>query len=429
MGNGCSQPENDPNYANVCSTSIDEQYTIPGLCGDGNECRYIGDEWTDAGTIVDEEQCPCYGRKVVCQRTSFDADQRQCCLQDFSGTQNRNNCFVGDTTCAPENRGPTQIGCRTLFSDTCGQTATPIDSVYMQYWDTPDEYCEKTLSGNVQNQNGILNPEGIRWSQSQMSNVLNAYFDNVGGIQPPGREGSFQNELYAICMKYPSACDIGLKQVCGNYTRLDAEANVNIGRFCGCHLNSTAYTQYEDQFGIPFNCDPVCSRLDTIPSVNNDYTTSLCEGAICIIDDITLSLVDSSVSGDVNFYQACGGCTGSESCTCIISGVDIIAVESGLGGVNLEQVCGSEPKCYTADTEDPTGPAIPVSCETGEIVPETPSEEESNPDYNKLQLIVIIIAGFLLIVAIVVVIIIVVYTKKQKVLYELPSGTLTDFIE
>ena len=103
---------------------------------------------------------------------------------------------------------------------------------------------------------------------------------------------------------------------------------------------------------------PYCNRAGTIPAVGPDGVTPLtCTNNICLIDDVTINLINSSVSGNLAFDQVCGGCGSSSpgvtsSCSCIIQGDSITAVNSQINGnISLNQSCtGSVIQCVTTDT-------------------------------------------------------------------------------
>ena len=112
-----------------------------------------------------------------------------------------------------------------------------------------------------------------------------------------------------------------------------------VRKTCGCHLSQSQYTSDIRA------CDTICSGYDTIKY----YGQSTCQASVCVIDNFTLIAKGSSV-GDITFTQACPFCSGSSSCKCIIGDINIIAQDSRMGALQLEQNCGGGVECY-ADIE------------------------------------------------------------------------------
>lgn len=245
---------------------------------------------------------------------------------------------------------------RSEFHDKC--VLTPD---YYATW-TYNNLCETTLRENIYNQNGTINLEGMNWAQGEMQTVIS---NTLSTIQPIGSADPFQGYLYNICMEMPQACELGLNSVCSKYTRDSTATNSLIVDFCGCHMTSSTYAKY-NAYSLGKECDPLCARQLTIPYVLPNGIVKTCANTICIIDGITLDLTNSSV-GDINFYQACGACTGAEFCKCTITDVSIQQVESELGDINLGEYCTGSLSCYR-QTE--TGSAIEVDCSTNEAIEE-----------------------------------------------------------
>ena len=285
--------------------------------------------------------------------------------------------------------------------------------VYYNVWNSSDDFCAKTLKGNVYLPSGEINPEGTEWAQDAMSTVINRYFNAQGGIKPVGSVDRFQEYLHQLCLDVPQACNEGLNTLCAKYTRESASGNGNIADFCGCHMIPSTYAVYANQYAIGKECDPLCARTTTVPFTNADGIVQDCKSNICIIDDVTLNLTNTSV-GDINFKQACGGCTGTASCQCSISGLSLTTAEAELGNIDLEQYCQSGVTCYRANPTDPNLPAVEVDCDLPDDYVPPPPEENPEPISEEIRLaLIIILAVFFGIVVILSLILILVATKKS----------------
>jgi hypothetical protein len=148
-------------------------------------------------------------------------------------------------------------------------------------------------------------------------------------------------------------CREPLLNLCGQYSKSDL-FNPIIERFCGCYLSADNYDQT-----LPRPCDRVCGNSQPIPyyesSSQLNYQT--CNTSVCLIDNFTLISIGSSVD-NITFTQACPNCT-ITGCRCIISDINLIASDSRLGGLNIEQDCEQGTTCY----ESSSGIAQEVPCE------------------------------------------------------------------
>lgn len=359
-----------PDYTSICvpDDRIGYKYVIPGYCGTWEEgqdiCREnLGPEWAlySTGSCCDRDS-----RKYVeCYRESFNGDPRQCCINNYNENEIFNNCFTDTpfkSTCDPKYRSGNSSSCKSIFEDDCVQNNGDVE--YYRAWND-SQFCKGMVAVNTQN------PEDLPWIRDRMRAIFRNYFKN--GIQGAGLAGSFQSTLYSVCSQYPSACSEALIEECSKYNRESASGNREIVNFCGCHLPNSEYAIYENLYGIPKNCDPLCSRYGTIQETAlSNGNEIICNGNLCIIDDVTITLTNST-NGNINFTQACGGCNGTTRCSCSISGVDITVVESTMGDINLRQFCRGGVNCYEID-ESGNNKKIPCS-ESDEYIP-TPEESE-----------------------------------------------------
>jgi len=299
---------------------------------------------------------------------------------------------------------PRSAGCRELFHQEC------VNIGVVRYYDTwnDDPFCSSVIEDNIYNDNGTINVDGMKWAQSQMDELFYNYLTEYGAnpegkLQPLGRAEPFQDYLYGLCMDLPQACETALNRWCSEYDRTTVGPLAN---FCGCHLLPFVYAPYSNQYAIEKDCDPLCARLTTIPYVNENGIIQICHSNICIIDDVTLTLVDTDV-GDINFIQACGGCTGTATCRCSISDVTLGAVESTLGDINLSEQCLGGLTCYQTGVN---GEPIRVDCDTNTPITEDEAVNQAMAENRKIVLIMLVV--FISLLVILGLILILVATKK-----------------
>lgn len=290
----------------------------------------------------------------------------------------------------------------TQFTTQCVAGLTG-DSQFLSAW-TNTNFCPNYILTNLQNNN-------LDIAQQSMVQVFDQYFTNGLLPFPNGGPGTFQNYLYEnICslnqgtnpsttLPDPAACSLALTSLCSNYQRSDAVSDQNISNFCGCYLPSQAYSQYENQFGIAQQCDPICRPTSTIPLVNSTGQIQSCTSNICIIDDVTITIANSTV-GSVTFSDICGGCAGAANCQCYINGVSINTAESSLSNINLNQNCTGAINCYTGASG--TTP-VQVPCASTNL-PTTPTSFLTTNE-------IIVFAVSLIILVIVIIVIAILYKK------------------
>jgi hypothetical protein len=183
----------------------------------------------------------------------------------------------------------------------------------------------------------------------------------------PGLQGynPFQEWLYNfVCCPYPGLCQSGLNRVCQTYTAQRISLNPALAQWCGCHLPAGEYEAYSARYNIPAQCSPPCNRQGTIPIVGINGDPVPCRQSTCIIDGVTLNLIDSQVGGGVNFNQVCNNCPDG-NCSCIIQDTTVDIQNSVIGGnlIPVNNGCNA----YTCYQSNPgvTGPAnINVPCGT-----------------------------------------------------------------
>lgn len=127
---------------------------------------------------------------------------------------------------------------------------------------------------------------------------------------------------------------------CGVFNINDVIDNPLLRRWCGCILQSHAYSSRYP--GVSIECTPTCNSSDVL------QVGIPCVGTECILDNITISIIDSQ-GGTASLSQVCNSCGKAvnndnqqvrQTCSCIISNVDIEAINSRLGRIDIKEVCG-----------------------------------------------------------------------------------------
>lgn len=105
-------------------------------------------------------------------------------------------------------------------------------------------------------------------------------------------------------------CDIALRNYCGQFTYANAPP------VCGCALDNSQYplknsaVQTDTGATVPTKCDRKCDSDDAVKLAGQQD----CQiGAVCIISNVDISLVQSSVLGSIEVKTECGGGGGSSN--------------------------------------------------------------------------------------------------------------------
>lgn len=267
--------------------------------------------------------------------------------------------MANSTSCqsSPEAEQP---ACVPVMTSYCS-TSDPLGQTYLQKWqgDQVTSPCRKYVS---------LNP-GV---QSQYVPVVDAYVRRylITDHNPItyAQEGSQVydpniEDVIQVCEDYPGGCDAVLTDVCAGYTRADLGANPNLGILCGCFMSNQQYDAYTGAFGVSKICDPACVLQAAVKPADpsNQFVTLHCDQAICVIDDVTISILEKSTVGNITFGQACGSCGGNAGCVCNISDISITAVESAVQGINFSQECSGNLNCFKSNAN---GIPQQVNCST-----------------------------------------------------------------
>ena len=255
---------------------------------------------------------------------------------------------------------------------------------YWQENNCPAAYAQAlntTPDGNLQ-----YSPTGQAFVQDEVVRLFNTYFETnaLTDDVTSSEFDVFQNTLLSLCINptLPGVCTDFLSNYCSGFSRDQVNNSPTLINFCGCYTPpDPIYLQYtlgspECNMGISGctsgctagdigctgqpACDPLCHRALTSQRANDQNGFIItCPQNVCVIDDVTINILGSTVPGGINFNTVCPGCggaSGGDGCLCIVSGSNISATMSQIGvGTNFNQLCGEDSVCLV---EDSTGNVI-----------------------------------------------------------------------
>lgn len=404
MGHACSNsPGPAPIYNNTCSNSKGEVQQVPNVCilatldplrewipalDPAPACKNISPEWSfhhigDPDCLACEgcgytaaspsSTCQIPGFKLFCKRDTFMGNPLECCLKDHNCSPGSNSCWSDQQhkqTCSPEHRNPLTDACLPLVDQYCSgslPTDDPTSIEWLTRWE-PDRNNPRSCY-NIFLRRMKLNPDpnrcnlpayptkcdqsttdlnAVGWAQNQqlIAKVIQKYQSQGFKIGvSPGQPGynAFQEFLYSnVCCPYSGMCSSALHTACVTESSQRISLNPTTSKWCGCHLPIGEYQEYQRRYGIQPECTPMCNRADVIKQASRDLEPLKCQTNTCIIDGITVNLINSNVKDSVDFNQICGSC-GSGVCSCIISDSSVSVINSTVGGsvVPALQMCGS----------------------------------------------------------------------------------------
>lgn len=307
----------------------------------------------------------------------------------------------------------TDVRCVSVMQDYCSNDldtsghSTP-QSKYLLKWqgDTVSSPCQQWAHANL-----ISNPCHADHYGPVVDAYVRRYFLTEGHPITYKQQGSTiydinMQYILSVCQTFPGGCDSVLPQVCGGFIRANLESNPNEAALCGCFMDSAQYTALGGAFGIPVICDPLCVLSSAVKPqlTTSPCTTQTCNKSICVIDNITISLLNNSTAGNINFAQLCSSCAGNNGgggCQCNISDISITTVESSVKNINFGQNCGGPVNCFKTDS---TGTPKQVDCATLESTSgsgSTNSNTSSSNSKGNNTLLIILIVIVLIIIAII----------------------------
>jgi len=264
------------------------------------------------------------------------------------------------------------------------------------YW--CNNNCIETYS-NILNTNGDIaeyNPAELSRVQADIVSLFQSYLSTniiTDDVTDPAYT-PFQNTLLNLCLSpnLPGVCNTFLaNDFCQGLSRTQISDSPVLTDFCGCYapINQNYITYTNDPA-----CDTLCHREDTVQLANpSTGVFQTCSNSICVIDDVSI-IVNQSSTGGINFEQICGGCSQTSSpCECIISGVSITAIADQVGiEESFSQVCGANSICLQINPDESV---TPVPCSS--INPNPPGPTNSTTIPIAVVIIVIIVIVVLII--------------------------------
>ena len=428
---------------------------------EGDSCGFNGSDpksGVDFGAGCCHGSCGFLGAGVVCKRIAYNGDPNTCCFRDLEYNRQNQYCFDNKderSTCNPRVRNMVGDGCRNQMDIYCSGSDIQDDNEWIEEidkrWDPDNEQsCIYVLNRNLfgnPNTPGLLSevpidpclftdPSGFRYVQDLLSKVFERYSQagfQIGAL--PGFNGynQFQDTLiYPLCATTPGLCQDSLNLVCQGITLEELTRNPQLVKWCGCYLNNIEYSRYIDEYQINKECTPPCARQGNIPLANDSgFGIKFCNQSVCIIDDVTIAL-EASNTGSVNFSQFCGACSGpaqgsgtssststcttnssdtnsnvtgstnnvvAGSCQCIINNVNIDTAGSLLGGIDLNEVCGSDTQCFRPNPDSSNPPVVSVACDApNNINPNNTPENEAQRRAEQIRILrlALIVVGIIL---------------------------------
>jgi hypothetical protein len=269
----------------------------------------------------------------------------------------------------------------------------PLDDCYNLYRDIIYTTPPDTLA---------FNPAGLAYVQSQMQLIFTKYLASHS-IVAPGQLGynTFQETLLSVCRRLPGACDTSVPNlICptgpADTVRSTIAANPQLLSFCGCYAPAPS----DPNLNVAGPCDPLCSRIDTIPILDvaaNNGLAKNCNQDVCVIDDVNITSINSTNPNGVNFTQLCNNC-GTGSCKCIIKLPNINQTLNSIGidSNNFGQFCGASSVCYLEDSNNPNAPSTPVPCQSSTTITAT-NHYSSTPSLLFWIVLIVVVILFVLV--------------------------------
>ena len=325
-----------------------------------------------SGAACCKGECAIIGSGLRCVRQNFRADPFVCCFNDYAcnSSEDPDSCFqtpARQRTCHPLYRDLSTNYCRDIIFDYCsGDELLPTQNDWLEMWledsfvqinskmmvsnlstvssiyneseninlrglqyplkqkqpclraiaraITTSKVCDWEQLQNIDVVEGSINSEGFVWSKNLLNKVFKRYTQEggsfLGGIDSDGinRDSSFYNTMWKICNQIPGLCTDILNDMCHSYTAADVATNPFLTPWCSCYLPESEYQKYE-VFGINKECTPLCNRTGVIPSVSATGQSNICQQTVCVLDETSVDLINTTFEGgEINFNQICGSC-------------------------------------------------------------------------------------------------------------------------
>jgi hypothetical protein len=165
-----------------------------------------------------------------------------------------------------------------------------------------------------------------------------------------------------------------IQDQCSIYTIDDVIKHPLLRKWCGCMLNSESYGARYPKVSIA--CTPTCNSIDVL-----QYGAP-CTGTLCIIDNVTIDLIDSKASAAkaVSISQVCQSCgqiyasdtvNVRQTCECQITDVSGTFIDSILGTISVNEFCTKSGNGSGTGAGPPEQPASQRISEASKVVGQT----------------------------------------------------------
>lgn len=371
-------------YENDESVRVGDYKELTTFCtflgGDRNRknaCKDIGKEWGDPRrgdrctySLCNKIQrfspgcrhgcCGISGRGVKCKRLYSTGDPLKCCFNNcVCQVYQGNKCFSDsnkDHTCSfpfPNYRNISSPSCQKVLLDYCsGNDLDDEDTSWTNRWALDIERsCTKALYKNIRKSSICSNSKsgpyfsvGVAWATLMLNSVYTKIAKQNISLRDTTNHfhTKLREALYQICKNEPLICESLLTNYCKKLTIEDLAIDQNLVKWCGCHLPTKEYQKYINVYKISKECTPTCNNSLAIKSTNFNEKLE-CKQSVCLIDDVSFAISNSSVRDGVKINQICGNCT-NQNCNCMIQDSKIYATDTIINGriIPVQQICGSK---------------------------------------------------------------------------------------
>jgi len=348
------------------------------------------------------------GARCSVKRIAYNGDPTSCCLAarggggkvgqttglPKGGQFSWDHVFEDTYTCDPNAMKPQDCNSASIFGNV-SKICAKQDPKTRNEWAIGKGMCSAYMAGATAESGG-----------SVLNTALKGYLDSGSPINSPEPEtASHLSNLLQFCDAGvgSGSCDAMLQQMCNGFSRSDVQkaysdfiasptggdpknpnyskmtsidlANLNLFKACACHLPIKDYVDWAkvgvDEINVA--CDPLC-QLGGISQYINDASVlkpAVCNQNLCIIDNVSIDQIDSTIEGGVNFNVVCGSCgesaknegSSGATCRCIFSNINVFEKNSTvLDTLNFNQNCGGN--CQMPDPDE-AGKFIQINCDTG----------------------------------------------------------------
>lgn len=388
----CQVPFTQPKIENVCvdQTGKDITHKIEGFYGIGSHdgkgiaeqlCQQMGGsddipEWAyegassetgyydsrdpHSGCSIPESGDCVKGSAALCYKTpDFTGKIGICCINDYDCDSRKSQsdipCFDNiykQNMCNPINRNIQTSACQEsareyLLGIKDEINAPPWTGDWKTRWDAKSRRAIAKVLYGCNLDRSTISSAGLRWGKGLMSTAFQQYAGEGFSIMAnPGEPGysDFQNDLFQICLENPMICNDTLNLICSAETLDKISRQPSRMRWCGCYLPPTEYEKYLSIYQLPgIECTPPCNQNWVVPLATKAENAIVeCETSTCIIDNITINLVNS-ITGGISIDQVCGSCGGEGNvCNCLIENDTIDVIDSKIEGkISFRQSCGT----------------------------------------------------------------------------------------